>query len=234
MKIIIETRPSDAPAIESVWQSQSLKAGKFLSVAACTWEMVLTRLDGKTDLTIRGPETKASIADCPVDGEWLGIQFKLGTYMPLFSLNNLRDRNDVTLQDNARRSFYLNGSVWEYPTFENAETFVKKLVKHGLIATDPYAAGLFEGQQPISKRSSQRHFLKATGITQAQVKQIERARRATILLQRGVSITQVIGELAYYDQPHLTRSLRHYIGLTPTQIAGGKEPLSLLYNTHET
>jgi hypothetical protein len=45
--------------------------------------MVVTRLRGRVSLTVRGPETKATMADCPVQGEWLGVLFKLGTFMPL-------------------------------------------------------------------------------------------------------------------------------------------------------
>jgi hypothetical protein len=36
--------------------------------------MAVTRHRGKTFLTLRGPETKATTADCPAEGEWLGIE----------------------------------------------------------------------------------------------------------------------------------------------------------------
>ena len=45
--------------------------------------MAVTRHEGKAFLTVRGPETKATTADCPAHGEWLGIRLKLGTFMPL-------------------------------------------------------------------------------------------------------------------------------------------------------
>jgi hypothetical protein len=111
-------------------------AGTFLSMAESRWEMVVTQHNGKTTLTVRGPETKATTADCPAEGEWVAIRFKLGTFMPLLPAINLRDRRDVTLPEATGRSFWLNGSVWEYPDFENAETFVKRLVHDGLIAVD--------------------------------------------------------------------------------------------------
>jgi hypothetical protein len=44
--------------------------------------MVITTLDGKTMITARGPETRASEADFPTDAEFFGIIFKLGTFMP--------------------------------------------------------------------------------------------------------------------------------------------------------
>jgi methylphosphotriester-DNA--protein-cysteine methyltransferase len=48
--------------------------------------------------------------------------------------------------------------------------------------------------------------------------QIERARYATTLLKQGVSILDSVELAGYADQPHLTRSLKRYIGQTPAQI----------------
>ncbi|MDB5303946.1 MAG: transcriptional regulator, AraC family [Phycisphaerales bacterium] len=136
MFIIFDDRPSDSPFVERIWRSHSERAGTFHSIAACHWEMVVTRHEGKTSLTVRGPETKATTADCPAYGEWFAIRFKLGAFMPLLRPGDLRDRKNVTLPDASGRSFWLNGSAWEYPDFENAETFVKRLVHAGLIAVD--------------------------------------------------------------------------------------------------
>ena len=55
-------------------------------------------------------------------------------------------------------------------------------------------------------------------LTQATARQIERARYATLLLQHGSSILDTTYEAGYFDQPHLTRSLKHFIGQTPAQI----------------
>src|SRR4029077_1870392 len=134
--IIFEDRPSDSQYVERIWRSHSERAGTFHSIAACHWEMVVTRHEGKTSLTVRGPETKATTADCPADGEWFAIRFKLGTFMPLLLPGELRDRNDVTLPAAPSRCFWRNGSAWAYPDFENAETFVGRLVHAGLIAVD--------------------------------------------------------------------------------------------------
>ena len=87
--------------------------------------------------------------------------------------------------------------------------------------------------QGLSPRSVQRHFLYATGLTQGYIRQIERARYATVLLQQGVSIFGVVDQAGYADQAHLTLSLKHFIGKTPAQIVRKSEPaqLSLLYQT---
>ena len=231
--IFDDERASDSCFIERVWRSHSEREGTFQSIAMCNWEMVVTRHEGRTSLTVRGPETKATKAHCPAYGEWFAIRFRLGTFMPLLRPANLRDRNDVTLPDAGSRCFWLNGSAWEYPNFENAETFVRRLVDDGLIAMDHSLAAVLCGQ-PLerTKRTEQRHFLQASGVTYSTIRQIERARHATNLLKQGVSILDAVYEAGYYDQAHLTRSLQHFIGQTPGQIIRAEKQLSFLYNTN--
>jgi AraC-like DNA-binding protein len=71
-------------------------------------------------------------------------------------------------------------------------------------------------------------------MTRSTVHQIERARAATLRLRAGHSIQDVVFETGYYDQAHLTRSLKHFVGLTPALIAHGDQQLSFLYNTDPT
>jgi len=201
-------------------------------MAACNWVMVVTRVAGRMSLTVRGPETRATAADCPADGEWVGIHFRLGSFMPLLPIGMLRDRNDVTLPEASGRSFWLNGAAWEYPSFDNAETFVRRLVRQGLIASDPYVQDILRGApRGLSQRTEQRRFLRATGMTPATIRQIDRARYATTLLRTGAPIAAVAHDAGYFDQAHLSRSVKRFIGQTPAQIVRGQEQLSLLYNT---
>jgi hypothetical protein len=201
-------------------------------MASAHWEMVVTRLGRHTSLTVRGPETKGTTASCPADGEWVAIRFTLGTFMPLLPPGRLRDLNDVTLPAAGDRSFWLNGSAWEYPNFENADTFVNRLVRRGLIAVDlSVRTALFGDPLVWSLRTTERRVLRATGVTQGAIRQIERARHATSLLSRGVSILDTVGEAGYYDQAHLTRSLRRLVGLTPAQVRRAERQLSFSYKT---
>jgi len=74
--------------------------------------MVVTRLAGTLSLTVRGPETMATTADLPADGEWFGVLFKLGAFMPRMRPGDLRDRSDLTLPNSTKHSFWLEGSTW--------------------------------------------------------------------------------------------------------------------------
>jgi AraC-like DNA-binding protein len=234
MIFTLEDRLSDSSFVERIWRAQSERAGDLLSIAMSHWEMVVSRYQDKTYMTVRGPETKATPLPVTIVGtEFFGIRFKLGTVMPYLPASTLVD-GDVDLPDASSKSFWLNGSAWQFPSYENADTFVDRLVRQDLLVRDPIVESALQGQlKDLSIRTARRHFLRTTGLTQKAIRQIERARYATVLLQQGMSILDVVYEAGYYDQPHLTRSLKHFIGLTPTQIMQKNRPeqLSLLYKT---
>jgi hypothetical protein len=230
MHLDFDERPSDSPFVEQVWRTHSASAGVFTSLAVSQWEMVITKHQGKTTLTVRGPETHATLADCPADAEFFGIVFKLGTYMPHLPASKLLDRQDMNLPGATRQSFWLHGAAWQFPSYENADTFVDRLVRGGLLARDAVVEAILAGCPPdLSIRTVRRRFLQVTGMTHNTIRQIERARYALRLLQAGVPILDTVYQAGYFDQPHLTRSLKHFIGQTPAQI--GAEPMSFLYKT---
>ncbi len=234
MIIFDEERPSDSPFVERIWCSHSEGTAPFLSIAVSRCELVVTKLHGKITMTVRGPETRATpLGDSPSDGEWFGILLKLGTFLPHLPTRSLLDTG-VTLPEATDNTFWLSGSAWEFPTSDNAEIFVRRLVHAGLLVRDPVIEAAFQGQiKDLTPRSVQYHFLQATGITQNMARQIEGARSATLLLQQGVSISETILEAGYYDQPHLTRSLQRFIGQTPAELLHHSRPeqLSFLYKT---
>ncbi len=232
MFLVFDDRTSDSPFIERVWRCHSERAGQFHSIASPHWEMAVSRVRGRTFLTIRGPETKATLADCPADGEWFGIRFKFGTFMPSLPVSALIDRNDKDMPDMAGRGFWLDGAEWEYPGFETAEDFVSRLVKGGLITRNQaITEGLAGDEQALSLRSAQRHFRHATGMTHSTFRQIERAQRAVQLLKDGHSILDTVHEAGFFDQPHMTRALKRLVGQTPAGVLRQDEQLSFLYKT---
>lgn len=234
MIIFDEDRASDSPFVERIWRSHSEGVTPFLSIAVNHCEFVVSRLHGKVTMMLRGPETKATmVGDAPEEGEWVGILLKLGALLPHLPTSGLVDVG-VDLPIASCNSFWFGGSVWQFPAYENAETFVERLVREGLLLRDPIIEAALQGRlKDRTERAVQYRFLQATGITQSTARQIERARYATFLLQRGVSISETILQAGYYDQPHLTRSLKRFIGQTPAQLLQHSQPeqLSFLYKT---
>ena len=228
MEFVFQERLSDAPFVERVWRTQSLRAGSFISHAASQWEIVLMQHHGKANIVVRGPATKARPADFPADAEFLGIVFKLGTFMPHLPTVNRLDGNDAALPEATGNTFWLNSSTWQLPNYDNADIFVNRLVRDGLLASDPVVEAVLQNQEQasskLSVRSLQYRFLRATGLTYKLIQQIERARHARELLVRGTPVLDAVYETGYFDQAHLTNSLKRFIGLTPSQLTHVNQP----------
>ena len=99
-----------SPIADNIWRARSEPFEFFTSVAATHWEMVVTRLEGQAYLTVRGPETRATITPIPEDAEFFGVQFRIGARLPVLPADQLVN-NGLTLPGAGRRSFWLNGSV---------------------------------------------------------------------------------------------------------------------------
>jgi hypothetical protein len=226
MKFLLEERPSDSPFVERVWRTHSEQAGIFLSQAKIHGEIVVTRYQEKTLLTVRGPETKATPMNYSWTGaEFFGITFKPGVFLPDLPPGQIKDLRDANLPEASRTSFWLCGSAWPFPDYDNADTFVGRLVRTGLLVCDPVVEAVLQGYpHDMSLRSVQYRFLQATGLTYRMIRQIERARQAAALLEQGRSIPDAVYQAGYFDQPHLTRALKRFMGQTPAQMVHDSQP----------
>jgi methylphosphotriester-DNA--protein-cysteine methyltransferase len=99
------------------------------------------------------------------------------------------------------------------------------------VVRDPLVTDVLRGHRPaVSPRTVERRFRAATGLTRGAIRQIERARTAAGLLAAGVPTASVVAQLGYFDEPHLARALRSYVGGTAKQLrerAGGAIALDL-------
>jgi Helix-turn-helix domain len=214
-----ERRSLRTRLVETTWVTSSRSEEPFLSVAVSHWEMVVTRQLDKKWLTVRGPETRATTAPVPTDAEYFGIQFSHGTFMPQLAPQQLVD-GAVTLPTASPGTCWLDGSAWELPRPENADVFVERLVRAGLLVHDPIVhAAVHDDVVGLSARTVERRVRRATGLTRSTIRQIRRAERAVEMLTDGVDALQVVARAGYADQPHLSRSLKRFVGQTPSRIA---------------
>lgn len=218
MNLAFTERASDSPWVNLIWQTQAVEPMLFYAPAQCHWELVVTRLAHKSYLSIVGPQTRLTPAPITKESTYLGIQFKLGVFFPDISPATIVN-SGIDLPNARSNRAWLNGLTWEFPTFENADTFVEQLINHGVLMFDETVAQALRNE-PIylSPRSVQRAFKRATGLSQRKITQIERARQAAKLLQNGLSIDDTIATAGFADQPHLTRTLTQLMGQTPAQI----------------
>jgi AraC-like DNA-binding protein len=220
---LIETKPSSSALVDHVWRARSADPGAFISTASVYWELVLTAYYGDTRITVRGPQTRAIDLAYSAGIEWLGIRFRLGAFMPHLPLAALANGRDAALPLASATSFWLANAPWQLPTFDNADEFVRRLERSGVLTCDPvvHTRTDSDGQRSLSTRSIQYHYALATGLSPSMIRQIERARTAARLLERGTSVLDTVHHLGYFDQPHMTRSLKRFLGRTPAQIARG-------------
>ena len=218
MSFIFESRESDIPIVTSVWRTESGDVAQFMSLASTKISMVVMKQYGRTTLTFRGPETRPTLTDCPDNAEFFGIEFDLGTHLQPVPSQALVD-GSVDIADDGSRSFWLAGRYWDFPTYENADTFLARLMRNEVLQRDSVVAAVMRDEAlALSSRSVQRRFRHATGISHRMAMQIERARTAIELLKGGVSILDAVEQAGYADQPHLTRALKRYSGLTPVEL----------------
>ena len=219
MSIVYETRPSDSPYVESVTRGRTASAASSIRPAETRWHMVFVRQHGDARPLLVGPWSGAGAVSWTEDAELLWIKFKLGTFMPRLPVRRFLDTETV-LPGAVDRSFWLDGSAWRFPDYDNAETFVGMLVRDGALVRDPVVGAALQGRpQEVSARTMRHRFLRATGLSQGHIRQVERAQHAAALLRRGVLIADAALEMGYFDQPHMSRSLKRWVGHTPAQIA---------------
>lgn len=185
--------------------------------------MVLVRQHGKAHLVVVGPWTTAGVVSYTADAELLWIKFKLGAFMPQLPVKSFRDQETI-LPGAAHNSFWLNGSAHRLPDFDNVEPFVGRLVRDDVLVFDPLVGTALQDQLPaIASRTLRHRFVRATGLSRSHIRQVERAQQAAALLRQGTSIPDTVYELGYFDQSHLTRALKRFIGKTPAQqLMGGR------------
>lgn len=219
MSLIFEQRSSDSPYLESVTHGWTVGEGSPIRPAETNWHMVFVKRSSNLYPLIVGPWTDAGVTSWSEGVELLWIRFKLGTFMPHLPTRRLLN-TETLLPGGTAHSFWLHSSTWELPDFNNVETFVERLVRQDILVMDPVVKAALEGgAQGTASRTVRHRFLQATGLTQSHIRQSRRAQRAATLLEQGIPILDVVYEAGYFDQPHLTRSLKRFIGRTPAQIA---------------
>ncbi|MFB8773915.1 helix-turn-helix domain-containing protein [Streptomyces broussonetiae] len=221
MELPIETRRSDSPWVDEVWTCTSEQVTEMTAVAGVRWGLVFWEQDGRAYTAVTGPETRTSTAPVPEGATFTGIEFAVGTSLRAVPTSALVD-GGVELPGTTRRTFRLDGARWETPGPDDAEALVDRLVRAGVVVRDPLVAEVLRGHSPaVSGRTVERRFRAATGLTRGAVRQIERARAAAGLLAAGAPAAHVVAELDYFDEPHLARALRSYVGRTAGQLREG-------------
>jgi|SRR5688572_5999845 len=218
MQKISETRSSDSPFVQSVTRVRYTGESIDVEPPDGHWAMVFLKHHDQIQILHTGTVTKPVTLRFEKDDEYMGITFKPSTFLHRFPSKQLVNTG-MFLPALNKRNFWLENDVWEIPNFDNAEALVEKLVDNRLLATDDIVDRILRDlPKAFSIRSMQRHFMQTTGITLKYFRQIQRAHEASTLLQTGTTPLEAALATGYYDQAHMTNSLKKIIGKTPTDI----------------
>lgn len=218
MSAVFEGRLSDSPYIEMIWRGYVEQDYSPVCPADVRWNLLFTKYQEQVQIFVEGATTQFVPKQQWAGSEFLVIKFKLGVFMPYLPAGHLVD-DDTMLPPASNQAFWLNGFTWQLPDYDNVETFVDKLVREDVLLCEPLVNEALEDQSlTVSSRTIRRRFLQSTGLTPKTIEQIERANQAASLLERGTPILDAVYELGYSDQPHMTRSLKRFVGMTPGQI----------------
>jgi hypothetical protein len=209
--------------LRRVWTGRCDSPTDFSSIASSGPGIGVAHIGGVTTVHLRGPVTKAATLSCPPDSEYFGVDFRLGAYLPMFPPAGLADGQDCVLPRLPDGRILLGGRAWEVPTPQNVDVFIDRLERAGLLVVDPMIEELWHGGavRGLPERTAQSRFVRAVGLSRRTLQVIARARHAARRLRAGAAVADVVCEAGYYDQPHLTRSLRRLIGHTPVDVARG-------------
>lgn len=214
----LTTRAADSPFVQAVTHWVIGTNDRGVATPDGCWDLVVLTQDTRQTVLLTGQTTHAVPLHFVPGDEVLTITFKPSTFLSFIPSTTLLDRAIVLA--NNRTRFHLVSDVFELPTFENAEAFVSTLVRKGHLAQDNVVEALLLDHHPAyTLRSLQRHFVHTTGMTHTVFRQIQRARQAAGLLQQGTPAIAVAYQTGYADQAHMSRSLKRFLGQTPSEIA---------------
>ena len=218
MQQIEQSRPVDSPYLESISSLRFTAPGETLMRPDGCWDIAILKRGEDVQVLRTGLTTRSVVYQHEAGDEILVISFKPSTFMPLMPGEIMRDEG-VMLEKFGGRNFWIGTDVREIPTFENADVFVERLVRDGIVENNDIVASVVEGHpKAMSERTMQRHFLRTTGLTYKSFTLIERAQKAMSLLRMGRPAADVAFALGYADQAHLINSLKAIMGETPGQI----------------
>jgi AraC-like DNA-binding protein len=215
MSQIHKSRKSGHPLIETVWQSENISDGTYLATPDRSWDLIaMTHQDGSRQMMLTGQATKPSYVPYVAGTSSVVISFVPSAYLPSYPSASLIDSFEFLPTVDATH-FHLAGYTFAFPDFDTAEELVEQMLEHNILKSDPIVDGTLEAS---SDRTVQRHYAETTGMPRKTLEQIERAQQAVTLLQKGERPVDAAADSGYSDQPHLTKSLKKIMGISPTNV----------------
>jgi hypothetical protein len=175
--------------------------------------IILVKSDMSAEVVVRGPETKPRSEILLPGYTWIGIRLRPGVQLKNFPVQQLTDRFQ-TLPADSSGQFQFEGTLQQFPSFNNVEQLIKQMHGLGYLTQDDQDFP----QQDVSSKSYSRFVKRSTGLSPYKLQQLKRITEALRLLRQGLPAVSVASELGFADQAHLTRAAKQFLGHTPKEL----------------
>ncbi|MBP2100207.1 DUF6597 domain-containing transcriptional factor [Enterococcus rivorum] len=170
------------------------------------------------------------------DESYFGLRFLPGAVSEFFDIDG-SSAMDRFIPISEIDSYFDSETFWKSKNIDDAILFVKKYIekKHKKKILDPAYILLFQSlykndtlptveqlakEIAVSTRQLQRIFLKKYGLTPNKLLSVIRFQQTLHALKspNGQTGFRNLENLPYYDQPHMIKSIKKNIGITPTEL----------------
>ena len=159
MSDLFEGRASDSPYVEAIWRGQAGSHYAPVCPASAQWHLLFLRHQGKVTVSVQGPLTQSDPGD-PSRGDRVVWHHVSAGHLSACPSPSAISEYQALLPLAANASFRLASAPWQLPDYENAETFVDRLVHQGVLVSDPVVQAVLAGHSPeLSLRTVRRRFL---------------------------------------------------------------------------
>lgn len=214
-----QSRFSEHPFIDRVWQSHNVSDGIYLATPDGSWDIIVLISPGKPrSIMLTGQATEPMNVPYQAGTSSVVISLAAGAYLPSYPGKKMRDLVEM-LSCPDEDHFELAGKEFVIPVYDAAEQLVEAMIGQGVLKMDDVVASILNGDpKALSDRAKQRHFSDVTGLTRKSLEQIRRAQEAVRQLQDGVRPVDVAMTTGFADQAHLSKSLKKIMHRKPSGV----------------
>lgn len=218
-------RASALESIASVWTGTASEITSRTVLADPCISIILVKSDESAEVILRGPETKPR-SDTLLPGyTWTGIRLQPGIRLKNFPTHQYTN-GFRTLPADSKGRFRFEGTLLQFPGFENVEQLIERMYDLGYISGEVMHSQALS-KQGMSSKSYARLVKRTTGLSPYKLHQLQRISEALRLLRQGMPAASVATELGFADQAHLTRAAKQFLGTPPKRCSGGSTNLNM-------
>jgi hypothetical protein len=214
--LIWRERTPELESIASVWAGRAAVTMQRIVPANPCISIILIKSDTSAEVVIRGPETKPRSEILLPGYTWIGIRLHPGVQLKNFPAQQLTDSFRMLPAD-SNGQFQFEGTLLQFPSFNNAEQLIKQMHDLGYIGGKGLEAQEFP-KHDMSSKSYSRFVKRSTGLSPYKLHQLQRISEALLLLRQGMPVATIAYELGFADQAHLTRASKRFLGHTPKEL----------------